>query len=58
MSDSDTPQRLAPSVPGEPSPYPDDLDDSRRNERRVMWKEAAALTVVAVIIVVRQLWLI
>ena len=48
---------LTPSRPGEPSTYPDDLEDSRRAERRVMWKEAAAIAVVAGVILVRQLWL-
>lgn len=48
---------LTPSRPGEQSAYPDDLDDSRRAERRVLWKEAGALAVVAGVIVIRQLWL-
>ncbi|WP_162942064.1 hypothetical protein [Desertimonas flava] len=56
MSDPTGPS-LPPSLPGEVSEYPDDLDDSRRAERHVMWKEAAALAVVAAVIVVRQLWL-
>ena len=50
--------RLEPTPVGEASPYPDDLDESRRAERRIMWKELIALAFVAGVVVVRQLWLV
>jgi hypothetical protein len=34
-----------------------DLEACRRTERRLLWKELLALAVVALIVVVRALWL-
>lgn len=52
-----TPRPSASPDTAEPFDTEADAAASGRAERRVLWKELAALGVVGVVVVVRQLWL-
>lgn len=47
-----TPDRVGGS-----SQFERELEESRRGERRLVWKQLAAVLVVVAVLVVRQLWL-
>jgi hypothetical protein len=40
-----------------PRPFEDELEESRRGERLLVWKQLGALVVVALVVVARHLWL-
>lgn len=54
---STTDLRPTCATPDEQAEFDREVADHDRVERRLLWKEVAALTLVAAFVVVRQLWL-